>query len=100
MLQSELYAPYVEEELLLKYSEEAMLKNLGEIQSNLKLMNLIEIYTIILIVVCALIGGVSLAVSTKFVKYFRREQLGTNLKSTMINGVDMDEHESVKDYAD
>lgn len=100
MLESELYAPFVEEETVMGYSEEAMIKNLGEIQTNLKLMNLIEIYTIILIMVCGITGIVSIAVSSKFVKYFRREQVGSNLKSTIINGVDMDEHESVKDYTD
>jgi hypothetical protein len=101
MLAEDLYAPYAEVTQQLNYTEREMIDNLGDIQTKLKMMNLVEIYTFIMIVICATIGVVSLIVSTKYVTYFRREQVGSNLRSTIINGVDMDEHESVKqEYLD
>lgn len=100
LLAEELFAPFAEEEMVMKYSEDEMIKNLGDIQTRLKLMNLVEIYTIILIVVCAVTGAISFAISSKFIRFFRREQIGNNLKSTIVNGIDMDEHESVKEYMD
>lgn len=101
MLTGELYAPFTEATQVLKYSEKAMIDNLGDIQTRLKMMNLVEIYTIILVVICVVIGVTSLIVSSKYVSYVRCEQVGSNLKSTIINGVDMDEHESVKqEYLD
>lgn len=101
MLTEELHAPFAEVTQELKYTEREMIDNLGDIQTRLKMMNLVEIYTIILIVICVVIGITSLVVSSKYVSYVRCEQVGTNLKSTIINGVDMDEHESVKqDYLD
>lgn len=101
MLATELYAPFAEVTQELKYSEKAMIDNLGDIQTRLKMMNLVEIYTFILIVICVIIGITSLIVSSKYVSYVRCEQVGSNLKSTIINGVDMDEHEAVKqEYLD
>ena len=79
------------------YSDSQVILSLGSLQDKLKLLNLIENYLFILIGVLLGMGGITLAVGPRFQKYFRREQLGNNLKSTIINGVDMDEVESVKD---
>lgn len=95
---SEYLIPYLQETTSMKYSDAQVITSLGSLQDKLKLLNLIENYLLILIVVLIGLGLITLAVGPRFQKYFRREQLGENLKSTIINGVDLDEIESVKDF--
>lgn len=78
-----------------------MVSTLGDIQSNLKLMNLLEYYLFILIVVFAILGVGSLLVAPKFVEArVDRIQVKDNLKSTIINGLDNEEKEIINEYLD
>ena len=95
MLGDELIAPFAEVTQVLSYSEKEMIDNLGGIQTKLKLMNLLEIYTIILVVIFTVIGVTSLIVSAKYVSYFRREQADSNLRSTMMASVVTEERKSM-----
>ena len=77
-----------------------MVSTLGDIQSNLKLMNLLEYYLFILIIVFGVVGAGSLIIARKFVEErVDRVQISDNLKSTIFNGVDGDEKEKIN-YAD
>lgn len=100
LLTQEMLVPYVIERLDMVYSEDQKIGSLGAIQEKLKLMSLFEYYAFILIILLAAIGGISIAIASKFIHHFSREQRGDNLKSTIVNGNNMDDHESLKNVVD
>lgn len=100
ILNKEMVVPYVVAKLEMEYSEDQMVNSLGAIQIKLKLMSLFEYYAFILIILLGVIGVISIAISTKFTSFFTREQRGDNLKSTFVNGRNMDDLESIRSIVD
>lgn len=99
-LKRDLVVPFAEEEVVLDFSEKSLLESLGGIQESLTLMNMVEVYVLVFIVVLCCIGVSTRATRGKFAPFYRREQfrvdVTTSRTATIVNGVNIDEQEEMK----
>ena len=100
ILDSDIVVPMLTETSILEYTGEEMITSLGSIQQRLKLMNLIEFYLFLLIIIFGAVGGISLAVSSKFSGFYKREENAPDLKSTIIKNADDTNNDSIGSIID
>jgi hypothetical protein len=88
-LSADSIVPFLVEEYVLIYSANQMTTSLGTLQSKLKTKNLLENYTLILMVVSIILGSVSLVGAEKVQKYLgmetkRKPQSGSSEESKLL----------------
>lgn len=86
--------PFVVEENVLIYSANQMTLSLGNLQSKLKTKNLLENYTVILIIVSVILGSVSLIGAQKVQKYLgletkRKSESGLTEESQLMENYEL-----------